>query len=143
MVPKSPQAKGKRFEYYVRDVLKAFGYKAERTPLSGALDSWPGDITSNFPFFIECKNTEKTTFLPWYKKSEDESAPRRPIVIWTKNGEDAYCFLRFDDLLRQLQGESQVLPIARPTKKQKTAPEDVAWQGSLSKFAMSHRKPQK
>ena len=140
---KNPQAKGKRFEYYVRDILKAYGYKAERTPMSGALDSWPGDITSNFPLFIECKNTEKTTFIPWYEKAQDEAAPRKPIIIWTKNGETAYVFLQLTDFLDQIQNKSQAQPISKPGKRQKTGPEEVAWQGALSKFSMSHRKPLK
>ncbi|MBU6501154.1 MAG: hypothetical protein KGJ89_05300 [Patescibacteria group bacterium] len=138
---KNPQAKGKRFEYYVRDVLRAYGYKAERTPLSGALDGWAGDITSrSFPFFIECKNTEKTQFMEWYKKAQDESTPRRPVIIWTRNGETAYVFLQLTDFLDQITAKPPAQPIPKKVlQKKKTAPEDVAWQGSLSKFRMSHR----
>lgn len=136
---KSPQGKGKRGEYAVRDLLRSYGYRADRTPLSGALDAWPGDITSDFPLFIEVKNTEKTTFLPWYKKAADEGAPRRPIIIWTKNGEDYYAFLKFTDLLDRLQDRP---PAPRIPKAQK--PKDIALAETaglkFSKLAQAHRK---
>ena len=67
---KNPQAKGKRFEYLIRDLLIGYGFPSRRTPLSGGIDGWSGDITSpSFPLFIECKNTAKTTFPQWYKQS--------------------------------------------------------------------------
>jgi len=139
----NPKSKGKRGEYFIRDLLRGFGYKAERTPLSGGLDGWKGDITSNFPFFLEVKNTAKTTFPQWYDKANDQCGNKPPAIIWVHKGE-GYAFLLFSDLL-QLAKTSQIIKqvIPKPQKKAKLGKEDTAWQGKFSKFAMSHRKEKK
>lgn len=102
---KSAKQKGSRFEYFIRDALRSYGYEAERTPLSGGLEGWKGDITSkDFPFFIECKNQENTKFLEWYKKAEDQSQGKPPVVFWTKNYEEAYAFLSLNDFIQLTRG---------------------------------------
>jgi hypothetical protein len=94
------QQKGKRHEYHVRDILKTYGYEARRTPMSGAISFLKGDILSDsFPFFIECKDDKKASFLKWWKKAQSESSVKPAIVVWTINREDIYTFIRFTDLL--------------------------------------------
>lgn len=139
---KHPQAKGKRFEYFVRDTLRRYGYKAERTPLSGAIQSWKGDITAHdFPFFIEAKNTETSTFVPWYKKAQDEAGAKPAIVIWTKNDEPAYCFFLFTDLLDILKGDQPVRTLyAKPKRFKKAGPEPDSTL-RFSKLAQLHKRP--
>lgn len=115
---KSPQAKGRRFEYIVRDILRQYGYKAQRNPMSGAIEWLKGDLSSNFPFFIECKNVQNSTFVPWYKKAKLESGAKPPIIIWTKNHEDIYCFVKFTDLIDAMNKKTtQPIPKSNKTKK--------------------------
>jgi len=95
---KSPKQKGKRGEYAVRDMLRGFGYKAQRTPLSGGIEGWKGDITTDFPWFIEVKNTAKTTFPQWYEKAQDQCLGKPPMIVWQHKGE-LYAFLLFSDFL--------------------------------------------
>ena len=116
---KSPSQKGKRFEYYVRDLIRGYGFHCERTPMSGAIHFMKGDIMSkNFPFFVEVKNTQKTDFISWYKKAEQQSRALPPMVVWTRNREDAYCFLLFSDFLAMLVGK-HISPIRKPAKVKK------------------------
>jgi|GEM_PF-6340555 len=124
---KNPQAKGKRAEYFVRDLLRGAGYTAERNPMSGAISWLKGDIRSSFPFFVEVKNQEKTQFAEWYKKAKDQSINQPPIIFWTRNNEDMYVFLKATDFLSAIEGKT-AQPIPKSKKKQKITPEDQAWQ---------------
>lgn len=117
--------KGKRGEYHVRDLLRGFGYKAERTPLSGGIPTWKGDITTNFPFFVEVKNVEKTQFAEWYHKAEQQAGALPPIIVWTRNHEDIFCFLRFSDFLMRLSGKTS-MPIRKPEKTKKLSLDDTS-----------------
>lgn len=96
---KSPKDKGSRHEREVAEILRHYGFDAQRTPLSGAIENWKGDITTTAPLFIECKNTEKTKFLEWYKKADGESKNLPAVIVWTCNRNDIFCFLRFVDLM--------------------------------------------
>ena len=134
---KNPQDKGKRHEYYIRDLLKEYGYKAERSPMSGAIHFLKGDILSkDFPFFIEAKNTEKTDFIGWYHKAEQESGPKQPLIVWTRNREKVYCFLLFTDLLALLEGEIIMKQkIKKPEKTKKLSLDETA----NLKFSKKHQ----
>lgn len=96
---KSPKNKGSRHERDVAEILRFYGFTAQRTPMSGAIENFKGDITTNAPLFIECKNTEKTHFLEWYKKAEDQSGSHPPVIVWTCNRNDIYAFLKFSDFM--------------------------------------------
>lgn len=98
--------KGKRHEYYIRDILKSYGFDAQRSPMSGAIKGFglEADILSkSFPYFIEAKDDKKASFLKWWKKAQSESLAKPAIIIWTINYEDEYCFLRFTDLLDMMK----------------------------------------
>ncbi len=101
---KHPQAKGRNFEYEVRDLIRGYGFKdTQRSPMSGAIHFLKGDILSTtFPYFVECKKTEKTDFIGWYKKAEQQSGIKPPLIIWSRNHEDKYCFLLFSDFMTLL-----------------------------------------
>lgn len=104
---KHPQAKGKAFEYEVRDLIRGYGYKdTQRSPMSGAIHFLQGDILSKkFPYFVECKHTEKTEFYKWYEKANQQCKGKPPIIVWRKNRGDIYCFLLFSDFMDLLTNE--------------------------------------
>lgn len=106
--------KGNRGEYSVRDLLRAFGYKANRTPMSGAIPTWKGDITSEFPFFLEVKNTDKTTFIPWYEKASEESGAKPPMICWIHKGQ-IYAFAQLTDIIMFGKGKVSQ-PVGKPQK---------------------------
>lgn len=133
---KNPQAKGKRGEYAMRDMLRGFGFSADRQPMSGAISFLKGDIRTSFPFFVEVKNTETTKFLEWYKKASDQTEVKPPIIAWTKNGEDIYCFLLLSDFLMALTNKS-ISPIRKPQKPKKVGIEETK-QLKFSKFNQIH-----
>ena len=134
---KSPMAKGKRGEYQVRDILKEFGYEAHRTVMSGATPWHKGDIESNFPFFIEVKNTEKTKFSEWYHKAKQQSGIQPPIIMWTRNNEDMFCFIKLTDFLLAIQGKT-AQPLPKPSKSKKIGLEESSGL-MFSKAAQTHR----
>jgi hypothetical protein len=118
--------KGKRGEYVVRDLIRGFGWEARRTPMSGAIDGWKGDITAkDFPFFVEVKNTEKTTFLPWFKKAEDQSMGKPPIIAWVSHGQ-VYCFGLLSDVMMIMKtGASPIVKFPKAKRiKQSTDESD-------------------
>ena len=131
--------KGKRHEYHVRDLLRGFGFKARRTPMSGAIDFLKGDVMTDFPFFIEAKNVEKTQFAEWYHKAETESGAKPPIIVWTRNREDVFCFLRFSDFLMALTGK-KISPIRKPEKTKRMSIEESSHL-RFSKKSQVKRKP--
>lgn len=124
MKPASAKAKGSLHERRVADILRGFGYKAQRAPLSGAIPWMKEDVVSNFPFFIECKNTETTKFLEWYRTVETKAGAKPPIIIWTKNRTDMYCFVKFSHLLA-IMNKKPIQPIAKPMKPKRQSIEDT------------------
>jgi hypothetical protein len=115
----NPRSKGKRGEYMVRDLIRGFGYEARRTPLSGGIPGWKGDITSrDFPFFVEVKNTAKTTFPQWWTKANDQSQTKPPMIAWIYKGEP-FAFVLLSDLIQVIQdGAAPKVKYAKPAKKQ-------------------------
>ena len=121
---KRPRDKGKRGEYHVRDLLRGFGYKAQRTPLSGAIETWKGDITSEFPFFLEVKNTARTEFWAWYEKASQECGAKPPMICWIHKGE-IYAFALLPDIITYMKGKPSQ-PIKLPKKPMKPSLDETA-----------------
>lgn len=117
---KSPQNKGKRGEYIVRDLIRGFGFEVQRTPMSGAISFMKGDlISARFPWFIEVKNTVKTQFAKWYKKAADQAESKPPMIAWLNKG-DVYAFLLLSDLLQLMSEEGiikQVFSKKKPSER--------------------------
>lgn len=135
---KSPKDKGSRHERNVAEILRFYGFEAQRTPLSGAIDNWKGDITTTFPFFIECKNTEKTKMLEWFKKADDQSGTLPPVIVWTCNNNDIYAFLRFTDFIDAVVNKPQALK-SRLNKPKKQKREEVDDNLAFSKTKQARR----
>lgn len=110
--------KGKRFELKIaKDLAKKFDTNIRRTPNSGGL-SIKGDIltTSGIlsEYSWECKNQEKLNIWKALHQSEGDAAGTRktPVVVFTKNFENDYAALRYEDFvnilleLNELRNES-------------------------------------
>lgn len=100
--------KGKRFELRIaKDLAKKFDSNIRRTPNSGGL-SIKGDIltTSGIlsEFSWECKNQEKLNIWKALQQSKNDALGTRksPVVVFTKNFEDDYVALRYDDFVNLL-----------------------------------------
>lgn len=100
--------KGKRFELRIaKDLAKKFDSNIRRTPNSGGL-SIKGDIltTSGIlsEFSWECKNQEKLNIWKALHQSESDAlgTMKSPVVVFTKNFEDDYVALRYDDFVNLL-----------------------------------------
>ena len=113
MRPKSAKAKGKNFERAIAKAINsAFDSDtARRTPCSGALDSWPGDICL-LPepirdFVIECKNQERMNLWAWIAQAEREAADKKMALVFSRNRSDTYVCMRFDEWLRLLKEARQ------------------------------------
>jgi Holliday junction resolvase len=109
MEPKSVKAKGKNFERKIAKAInEAFGTNsARRTPCSGALDSFPGDVCllpePIHDFTIECKNQERMNLWKWIAQAERESVGKTMALVFSRNRSDTYVCMRFDEWLRLLK----------------------------------------
>ena len=103
--PRSKKAKGTRFEKEVakrlEDVLGDYGVEATRMVMSGAVDRFKGDIFTNLPLMIECKNQEKLSWWKAWHQADDTSigSDKIPMLVVTRNFEENLCLLRFEDML--------------------------------------------
>jgi len=100
--------KGKRFELKIaKDLAKRFKTDIKRTPNSGGL-SFKGDIltTSGIlsEYSWECKNQEKLNIWKALHQSENDAigTMKSPVVVFTKNFEDDYIALKYDDFVNIL-----------------------------------------
>lgn len=100
--------KGKRFELKIaKDLAKKFDSNIRRTPNSGGL-SIKGDIMatsgilSNFNW--ECKNQEKLNIWKALHQSANDcvGSLKTPLVVFTKNFENDYVALKYDDFVNLL-----------------------------------------
>ncbi len=81
MKTKSAKEKGSRFERFVAKEITREGLgKAGREAMSGA-GFRKGDIASNLPFLLECKNEKQTNFL----KNIDQSKSQAEIGNFSKD----------------------------------------------------------
>lgn len=102
----SKKAKGTRLEKYValrlNQVLgKDYGVKAQRMPMSGAIEGFKSDIFVNLPVSFECKNQEKWTIPEWWDQATSQaSIGKMPILVASRKFcNDPIAILRFEDLL--------------------------------------------
>ena len=109
MKPRSAKTKGKKFERLVADAInETFGTDtARRTPCSGAISSFPGDVCL-LPdcirdFVFEAKCCERMNLWDWISQTERESAGKIGVLVFSRNRSDAYACLRFDEFLRLLK----------------------------------------
>jgi len=102
--------KGKRFERDVAKKLnKVFKTNVRRTPMSGGMDNFKGDIIDINPDSIlfdyhgECKNQEKLNIWKALEQARsDRPMGKTPVVVFTKNFEKDYACLEFEDFMNLL-----------------------------------------
>jgi hypothetical protein len=143
---KSAKQKGTRLERNVAQRLRDTGLDkgAQRTPLSGAIPWMREDITTKLPIHFELKNRETWTPLAWWKETKGKCGNKMPILVLSRNGEDIYAFLHFEDLLTTLDyankgGFTVIHKYAIPKKPKELALEETS-QLKFSKLAQVHRK---
>ena len=85
----------------LEDVLGGYGVRATRMLMSGAVDRFKGDIFTNLPLFIECKNQEKLQWWKAWQQAQDVSigSDKIPMLVVSRNNEENLCLLRFEDML--------------------------------------------
>ena len=102
--------KGDRFERDVAKQLnKKFNTNVRRTPMSGAMDNFKGDIIDInpdsilFDYHWECKNQEKLNIWKALEQARnDKPMGKTPVVVFTKNFENDYACLEFEDFMNLL-----------------------------------------
>ena len=100
----SKKAKGTRLEHLVaeriEDVLGSYGIHATRTPMSGAIDRFKGDIFTNLSCSIECKNQEKVQVWKWWEQARADAKHKMPVLVMSRNREKRpVALVDFEDLL--------------------------------------------
>ena len=100
--------KGKRFELKIaKDLAKKFYSNIRRTPNSGGL-SIKGDIMTTTgilsEYSWECKNQEKLNIWKALQQSQGDARGtlKIPLVVFTKNFENDYVALKYDDFVNLL-----------------------------------------
>lgn len=116
MRPQSCKAKGRRLQQEVRDaVLATFPSLEPDDVRSTSMGASGADLLLSpaarklFPYYVECKNTEKINIHQaivqarhgLYEKRMDPawSSSIAPLVVFRKNGSLTYAVLTFEDLL--------------------------------------------
>ena len=105
--------KGNRFEREIaKQLSKKFNTKAQRTPLSGGMDL-RGDLivleqrSILFNVSFECKNQERLNIWKALHQCENDcERGKDPVVVFTKNHENTYAAMRFEDwcnLVKELE----------------------------------------
>jgi Holliday junction resolvase len=107
-MPLNSNKKGKVFERQVAKTLnKVFDADVRRTPQSGGL-SIKGDLIQLSgilsEFHWECKNQEKLNIWNSLKQAiKDRPINKIPVVVFTKNFEEEFVSMRFNDFLNLLK----------------------------------------
>ena len=109
----SAKAKGRRLQQYVRDcILSLFPELTKDDVTSRSMGAQGTDILLSreakdyFPFAIEYKNQEKLNIWDALEQTEENSNDCMPMLIFTRNGADIYCCIKWDDFMR-ITGEDE------------------------------------
>lgn len=127
----NPRTKGKRFEYAVRDEIRKYfpcdkcQHKGvRRTPMSGAIDGFKGDITlcPHNPmkqFSLECKNVENINIWKCLKQAIDQAGTKVPALCFTRNFEEVFVALRIKDFLSLIKEVEDYKEMLQDASKEK------------------------
>jgi hypothetical protein len=107
MRPQSAKAKGRRLQQDVckalidrtGDVLKKDDVKSTSMGAPGEDVQFSPLARQLYPFSIECKNVEKINIWDAIKQAESQNRMYKPLVCFSKNGEEIYVTLKLKDFL--------------------------------------------
>jgi Holliday junction resolvase len=97
------RAKGSAAEREIVAILKERGYDVHRTPLSGALEWMPGDITG-LPYCIEVKRCEQVRLGDWVKQAKEQAKGGAWLLIHRKSYQEWMVTMPFEQWLREREG---------------------------------------
>lgn len=108
--PQSAKAKGRNLQKKIIEILiKELGIHPEDLE-SRSMGAGGEDVImaraarQKFPFSVECKNQEKLNLWKSLEQAEENSGDYCPLLIFKRNRSDIYCSLKFEDLIKILQG---------------------------------------
>ena len=101
---RSRKEKGRRLEVLIakriEKVLGEYGIHATRTPMSGAIDRFKGDIFTNLPICIEAKNQERLNFRKAWEQAKNQAGHKTPVLMSSRNNDpEILVMLELDDFL--------------------------------------------
>lgn len=127
MRPQSAKAKGRRLQQDVclalinraSKVLKKDDVKSTSMGAPGEDVQFSPLARQLYPFSIECKNVEKINIWDAIKQAESQNRNYKPMVCFSKNGEDIYVAVKLQDFLDHYK-----LPVISVTTVDLDASED-------------------
>lgn len=109
--PATRKAKGRKLQQdVVKSILLKFSGLTDRDVVSVPMGVSSEDIRlseaafKQFPFAVECKNTERLDLWKSIKQTEAQKRIGTPLLVFKRNRSDTYCCLKFSDLLDLLKG---------------------------------------
>ncbi len=105
---KSARNKGKRYEYEIRDQLKALDPNARRSIMSGGAGAYirsdEGDIATNLPIAPECKHRETIKLYEWWAQADRQNTnpDKIPVLFLKKNNAQPLACCKVEDFIELL-----------------------------------------
>lgn len=106
----SKKQKGSRLERKVAEALRRTGLdpNAGRMPLSGADSHLKGDVRTDLPYTIECKNTERVRLWDFWGQATDQAHYHPPVLCISANHRPVLAVVELETLLNLMQCEQQL-----------------------------------
>lgn len=125
MRPQSCKAKGRRLQQDVcKMIVESANGLLEKDDVRSTSMGAPGEdvllspaARKRFPFSIECKNVEKINIWDAIRQAESQNRNYKPMVCFSKNGEDIYVAVKFKDFLDHysaIVNGSPIIPESKP-----------------------------
>lgn len=130
--------KGRRFEYWIRDLFKDLDSTSRRALGSGSFKAYLGKdnadiVLENLPLDIECKHQERLLIYEWWNQAKNQcKSDRIPVLAFKSNLKDPLIAVHatdFHELVKYalLGGWSASTQFTKaPLKKTKLTVEETA-----------------
>lgn len=100
---KNSKQKGSRFERYIAQLFREYGYKdARRTAQYCGNTGDAADLTGIPYLHLECKHQEQFRIYDWMAQAVHDSQKSGdiPTVVFKKNNHEVLVALRFEDFMK-------------------------------------------